>query len=82
MRLMYVVSGKRQTAQALDRVEALFADEAQMSGEAWCWIPERQNDIELERVTFRYAPDKPIVINGVSLSLSLRVQSGSCGCQW
>lgn len=67
MRLMYVVSGKRQAAQALDRVEALFADEAQMSGEA-VLDPER-HDIELERVTFRYAPDKPIVINGVSLSI-------------
>lgn len=67
MRLMYVVSGKRQAAQALDRVEALFADEAQMSGEA-VLDPERHN-IELERVTFRYAPDKPIVINGVSLSI-------------
>lgn len=67
MRLMYVVSGKRQAAQALDRVEALFADEAQMSGEA-VLDPERHG-IELERVTFRYAPDKPIVINGVSLSI-------------
>ena len=67
MRLMYVISGKRQAAQALDRVEELFAQEEQMSGHE-ALNPESYT-IRLEDVTFRYAPDKPIVLNDVSLTI-------------
>ena len=67
MRLMYVVSGYRLAAQALDSVETLFAGTSQLSGAK----PFLHNDytVTLENVSFRYAPDAPWALRNVSLTI-------------
>lgn len=67
MRLMYVVSGYRQAGQALDGVEALFAQGQQLTGTKN--FTGHNFSIELQNVSFRYTPEAPWALNQVSLTI-------------
>lgn len=67
MRLMYVVSGKREAAQALDRLEGLFDEGERMKGEGQ--LRPADHTIRFEGVAFRYEADTPIVLDDLSLTI-------------
>ena len=67
MRLMYVVSGKREAMQALDRLDALCtpACETEKPGK----LSLSDCTIKLDGVSFRYKPDDPLAVDNVTLSI-------------
>lgn len=67
MRLMYVVSGKREAMQALDRLDALCEEGA--VAEVHGKLEVSDHTIRLEDVSFRYSADAPLAVEGVTLTI-------------
>lgn len=67
MRLMYVVSGKREAMQALDRLDALCEEGA--VAEVHGKLEVSDHTIRLEDVSFRYSADAPLAVDGVTLTI-------------
>lgn len=67
IKLMYLISGYRESQQALDRIDALFAESDPLFGDKP--FTPGDYDIALKDVTFRYTPESAPVIQSMSLTI-------------
>lgn len=67
MRLMYVVSGKREAVQALDRLDALC--DAASGAKSSTPLTLSSHTIQLEGVSFRYSREAPLAVSDVTLTI-------------
>ena len=72
MRLMYVVSGKREAVQALDRLDALC--DVASGAKSSTPLSLSSHTIQLEGVSFRYSREAPLAVSDVTLT----IPEGAC----
>lgn len=70
LKLMFMVSNKQMAKQAMDRIDALFEKEEELTGKHR--LQPAHFDIALDEVFFRYTPEAPYAVH----NLSLRIPEG------
>ncbi|MEN6375146.1 MAG: type I secretion system permease/ATPase [Smithella sp.] len=78
LRLVHMWQDFQQAKLSLDRIGDIINTQPEVTGGAIA-IKQLKGDIAAENVSFRYAPDSPLVLDGVSFKINVGMMVGIVG---